>query len=82
MARPLTDERSADIRKRAEYYCMKVNIAKQQNSRNDRSRKNSGFPSPNIYVSEEERYYAQDVPRLLAEIERLKVLIQELEDRA
>lgn len=79
MAQPLAPEKLANIQGRAEYYRMRVDVARLQNSRKDRLRKVGGFPSPDIHVAEEQRYYAEDVVLLLTEIERLKAQTQELE---
>lgn len=79
MVRPLTPEQLANIQQRAEKYQVWISTAKIENQLKATVRKAGGKPGLDIHVSEEQRRYAEDVPLLLNEIERLKGHIETLE---
>ena len=74
----LSVEQIEDIRKRAEKYEQSLQMAKFHNEQNSQLRAVGGFPSQDWGVSPSEEHYAEDVPRLLREIEQLR---EELKDR-
>lgn len=71
----LTSEQIEDIRKRAEEYEQRLNIAKLSNQQNAQFRAVGGFPGPDWDISLSEKQYAEDVSRLLYEIAWLKELL-------